>query len=57
MIANPTGPLVWDSVLTNHKGSLASTNPKDKGSALPDPLGTGPALPDPLGAALAASDP
>jgi hypothetical protein len=44
---NPADPLVWDSVLTNHKGSLASTNSKDEAFASPDPLGAGLAMSEP----------
>jgi hypothetical protein len=47
---NLASPLVWGPVPTDHKGSLASTGPKDVGSISLDPLGTGSASLDPLGA-------
>jgi hypothetical protein len=54
---NLVGPLVWNSIPTDHKESLALTDPKGEGSASPDPLRARPASPDPLGVGQAAFDP
>jgi hypothetical protein len=47
----PGWPIVWNSIPTDHKGSLTSTDPKGEGSTLPNPLSTGPASSNPRGKA------
>jgi hypothetical protein len=54
---NLVGPSVWDSVPTNHKKSLASTDPPSMGLASHDTLGVGPVMSDPEGQGSTSSDP
>jgi hypothetical protein len=57
VITNLANPLVWNSVPTDLKKSLASTDLKDVGPTSPGPLGMGPVMSNPPRRGSAQSDP